>query len=159
LLRNLKTGGFEVYDISSNNITNVAFMGTVGLDWQIPGFGNFSSHGGADNILLNNKSGGRVEDQKANKQSNNAALLGTVGVNWEIAGFGNFSSNPGETDMILQYRHWRTRGLRHRQQSDHQCCLYGYGRVGLAGRRLRQFQQQSRRIRHDPAQPGHGRPG
>ena len=43
LLRNSSTGGFEVYDISNNNITGAAFVGAVGLDWQVLGFGNFSS--------------------------------------------------------------------------------------------------------------------
>jgi len=43
LLRTSSTGGFEVYDISSNNITGAAFLGAVGLDWQVLGFGNFSS--------------------------------------------------------------------------------------------------------------------
>jgi hypothetical protein len=45
LLRNSKTGGFEVYDISNNNITNAGFLGNVGLDWQVMSFGNFSSRG------------------------------------------------------------------------------------------------------------------
>jgi len=29
--------GFEVYDIGNNNITNAAFIGTVGLEWQFAG--------------------------------------------------------------------------------------------------------------------------
>jgi hypothetical protein len=33
LLRSASTGGFEVYDISNNNITNAAFLGNVGLNW------------------------------------------------------------------------------------------------------------------------------
>src|SRR5262249_27785583 len=37
LLRNGRTGGFEVYDIS-NDITGAAFLGNVGLDWQVMGF-------------------------------------------------------------------------------------------------------------------------
>jgi len=41
LLRNANTGGFEVYDIVNNNITRAGFLGNVGLDWQIMGFGNF----------------------------------------------------------------------------------------------------------------------
>jgi hypothetical protein len=32
LLRSASTGGFEVYDISNNNITNAAALGTVGLE-------------------------------------------------------------------------------------------------------------------------------
>jgi len=42
---NTSTGGLEVYDINNNQITNAAFMGTVGLNWQVGGFGNFSSRG------------------------------------------------------------------------------------------------------------------
>jgi hypothetical protein len=41
LLRNSNTGGLEVYDISNNQITNAAFIGTVGLDWQFSGVGFF----------------------------------------------------------------------------------------------------------------------
>jgi microcystin-dependent protein len=32
LLRNSSTGGFQVYNVSSNNITNTGFLGTVGLN-------------------------------------------------------------------------------------------------------------------------------
>jgi hypothetical protein len=42
LLRS-STGGFEVYDISNNLITNAAFLGSVGTNWQVMGFGDFSS--------------------------------------------------------------------------------------------------------------------
>ena len=41
MLRNVNTGGVEVYDISNNQITSAAFMGTVGLNWQFSGVGNF----------------------------------------------------------------------------------------------------------------------
>src|SRR5207302_7676910 len=58
LLRNSSTGGFQVYDISNNNITNSAFLGTVGLDWQVMGFGNFSSLGETDMLLRNVNTGG-----------------------------------------------------------------------------------------------------
>jgi hypothetical protein len=34
ILRNSNTGGLEVDDIRNNQITNAAFMGTVGLEWQ-----------------------------------------------------------------------------------------------------------------------------
>ena len=34
MLRNVNTGGVEVYDISNNQITGATFMGTVGLNWQ-----------------------------------------------------------------------------------------------------------------------------
>jgi hypothetical protein len=38
VLRNTKTGAFEVYDISNNTITTAASLGSVGLDWQLGGF-------------------------------------------------------------------------------------------------------------------------
>ena len=53
ILRNSNTGGVEVYDISNNQITGAAFMGTVGLNWQFSGVGNFSSLGESDMILRN----------------------------------------------------------------------------------------------------------
>ena len=38
LMRNISTGGLEVYDIANNQITGAALLGTVGLDWQLGGF-------------------------------------------------------------------------------------------------------------------------
>jgi hypothetical protein len=32
----------EIYAIANNQITNAAFIGTVGFDWQFSGVGNFS---------------------------------------------------------------------------------------------------------------------
>ena len=58
LLRNVNTGGLEVYDIRDNQITNAAFMGTVGLNWQFSGIGNFSSRGTSDMLLRNSSTGG-----------------------------------------------------------------------------------------------------
>jgi hypothetical protein len=49
--QSLWASAFEIYDISNNNITNPAFLGTVGLNWQVMGFGNFSSRGETDMIL------------------------------------------------------------------------------------------------------------
>jgi len=37
---------------------NAGFLGTVGLDWQAMGFGNFSSLGENDMILRNLNTGG-----------------------------------------------------------------------------------------------------
>src|SRR2546430_11501105 len=44
LLRNARTGGFEVYDIS-NDITAAAFLSTVGLDWRGFGVADFGRFG------------------------------------------------------------------------------------------------------------------
>ena len=54
ILRNVNNGGVEVYDLSNNQITNAAFMGTVGLNWQFSGVGNFSGVGGETDLLLRN---------------------------------------------------------------------------------------------------------
>src|SRR5204862_7779890 len=58
ILRNSNTGGFQVYDISNNNITNSAFLGAVGMDWQVTGFGNFSSVPGQTDMMMRNTTTG-----------------------------------------------------------------------------------------------------
>jgi probable HAF family extracellular repeat protein len=110
LLRSASTGSFAVYDISHNLITNtaLAFLGTVGLDWQVMGFGNFSSVGENDMILRNSSSGGVEVYDIRNNQITGASFLGTVGLNWQFSGVGNFSS-LGESDMLL--RNSNTGGL------------------------------------------------
>jgi hypothetical protein len=42
------TGGLEVYNIRNNQITDMAFLGSVALSWQFSGVGNFSGHGNSD---------------------------------------------------------------------------------------------------------------
>src|SRR6266568_7457415 len=102
ILRNANTGGVEVYDLSNNQITGAAFMGTVGLNWQFSGVGNFSSLGESD-LLLRNANTGAIEVYDiANNQITNAAFIGTVGVEWQFSGVGNFSGVAGETDLLLR---------------------------------------------------------
>src|SRR5262245_60421557 len=101
LLRSATTGGFEVYDITNNNITGAALLGTVGLDWQAMGFGNFSSLGENDMILRNVNTGGVEVYDIRNNQITGASFLGTVGLNWQFSGVGNFSG-LGESDMLLR---------------------------------------------------------
>jgi myo-inositol-hexaphosphate 3-phosphohydrolase len=102
ILRNTKTGGLEVYDIDSNQITGAAFMGTVGLDWQIIGTGNFSSMPGETDLMMRNtKTGGLEVYDIANNQITGAAFLGTVGLDWQVAGFGPVSG-PSASDMVLR---------------------------------------------------------
>jgi hypothetical protein len=68
LLRNVNTGGVEVYDIHNNQIAGSNFMGTVGLNWQQAVFGNFSSRGTSDMILRNTTTGGlEVYDINSNE--------------------------------------------------------------------------------------------
>src|SRR5262249_24601204 len=91
LLRNAKTGGFEVYDIS-NDVTGAAFLGNVGMDWQVMGFGNFGSFGETDMMLRNVNTGGVQVYDIRNNQITGTNFMGTVGLDWQQAAFGNFSS-------------------------------------------------------------------
>jgi hypothetical protein len=108
MLRNSSTGGFEVYDISNNNITNAAFLGAIGLEWQVMGFGNFSSLGETDMMLRNMNTGGIEVCDIRNNQITSVPFIGTVGMNWQFSGVGNFSGR-GESDMLL--RNANTGGL------------------------------------------------
>src|SRR6516164_4065453 len=102
ILRNVNTGGVEVYDLANNQITGAAFMGTVGLNWQFSGVGNFSGLGESDMLLRNANTGGLEVYDISNNAITGAAFLGTVGANWQFSGVGNFSGAPGETDLLLR---------------------------------------------------------
>jgi len=102
ILRNTNTGGLEVYDIDSNQITGAAFMGTVGLDWQIVGSGNFSSNPGESDLMMRNTKTGAFEVYDiANNQITAAFSLGAVGLDWQVAGFAPISG-AGASDMVLR---------------------------------------------------------
>jgi hypothetical protein len=45
VLRNINTGGFEVYDIAANQLIGAASLGQVGLDWQLGAFAASSPAG------------------------------------------------------------------------------------------------------------------
>ena len=104
LLRNSTSGAFQVYNVApnnNNNITGSASLGTVGLNWQFSGIGNFSSLGETDMILRDGNSGGfQVYDIK-NNQITGSAFMGAVGLNWQFSGIGNFSGR-GTSDMLLR---------------------------------------------------------
>jgi hypothetical protein len=102
LLRDSNTGGLEVYDIDSNQITGAAFIGTVGLDWQFSGVGNFSGNPGETDLLLrNNKTGGLEVYDISNNQVTGAAFMGTVGLEWQFAGIAPIHA-PGASDLVLR---------------------------------------------------------
>jgi len=82
MLRDSGTGAFQVYNISNNSIINSVALGTVGLDWQVGGFGNFSSLGESDMILRNTTTGGLQVYDISNNQITSTFSLGTVGLNW-----------------------------------------------------------------------------
>ena len=91
-----------VDEINNNQITNTAFMGTVGLDWQIVGVGNFSSSPGETDMIMRNVNTGAFEVYDiANNQVTSAFSMGTVGLDWHVAGFGPMNG-VGTSDMVLR---------------------------------------------------------
>jgi hypothetical protein len=85
--RNSNNGGLEVYDISNNQITGAAFIGTIGLNWQFSGVSNFSGVAGETDLLLRNVNAGALEVYNINNnQLTGAAFIGTVGLDWQFAG-------------------------------------------------------------------------
>jgi len=108
VLRNTNTGAFEVYDISHNAITNAAPMGTVGTEWTVAGFGNFSGNPGETDMVLRNTTTGAFEVYDiANNMITSAASLGSVGLDWQVGGFaaepptGSMGSS-GSTSQLVQ---------------------------------------------------------
>src|SRR5262249_43595023 len=94
--------GVEVYDIDRTQMTNAAFMGTVVLDWQIVGSGDFSSNPGESDLMMRNGKTGAFEVYDiANNQITSAFSLGAVGLDWQVAGFGSISG-VGTSDMVLR---------------------------------------------------------
>jgi hypothetical protein len=87
MLRNNKTGGMVIYDISNNQITNAVFIGTVGLDWQFAGIAPIHSPGASDLVLRNVNTGAFEVYDIAGNTLIGAALLGQVGLDWSLGGF------------------------------------------------------------------------
>jgi hypothetical protein len=57
ILRDVNTGKLQVYNIDNNQITGSASLGTVGLDWQFSGIGNFSGSGTSDLLVRSSNTG------------------------------------------------------------------------------------------------------
>jgi hypothetical protein len=75
----------------------------IGLNWQMAGFGDFSSRPNETDMIMRNTSTGALEVYDiANNALTSAFSMGAVGLDWQVAGFGDFSSNPNETDMIMR---------------------------------------------------------
>jgi hypothetical protein len=87
LMRNVNTGGLQVYDIANNAITNSAFLGTVGLEWQFAGVASVRGAGSSDLVLRNVNTGAFEAYNIANNQIIGAASLGQVGLEWQLGGF------------------------------------------------------------------------
>ena len=86
-MRNANTGGLEVYDINNNQLTNAAFIGTVGLEWQFAGIAPIRAAGASDLVLRNVNTGAFEVYDIANNQLAGAASLGAVGLDWQVGGF------------------------------------------------------------------------
>src|SRR5260370_11586813 len=108
LLRNVNTGGLEVYDISNNQLTGAAFIGTIGLDWQYAGIGPMHGAGTSDLVLRNVNTGQFEVYNIANNQITGTAGLGAVGLDWQL---GSFAADPptasignpdGSTSQLVQ---------------------------------------------------------
>jgi hypothetical protein len=87
IMRNVNTGGLQVYDLANNQITNSAFLGTVGLEWRFAGVAAISGAGTSDLVLRNVNTGAFEAYNIANNQIIDAASLGTVGLEWQVGGF------------------------------------------------------------------------
>src|SRR5262249_19560337 len=86
LLRNVNTGGLEVYNINNNQLTGAAFIGTIGLDWQFAGVAPIHAPRASDLVLRNVNSGAFEVYDVANNQLTGAASLGAVGTDWQLGG-------------------------------------------------------------------------
>jgi hypothetical protein len=87
LMRNSNTGAFELYDISTNQITFATGMGQVGLEWTVAGFGDFSGNANETDMLMRNSTTGAFEYYDISHNVITAAgSMGAVGLEWTVAG-------------------------------------------------------------------------
>jgi hypothetical protein len=103
LLRRSTDGAFQLYNVKNNNINiaNSPFLGAVGLEWQVMGFGNFGSFGKTDMMLRDVNTGLFRVYNFINNQLVGNNQTGPVGVNWQFSGVGNFSGR-GTSDLLLR---------------------------------------------------------
>jgi hypothetical protein len=102
ILRNANTGDLQVYDIFDNKIVDSTFLGTMGLEWQFSGIGNWGSSGTSDLLVRNSNTGGLEVDNISANEIYDSAFLGSVGLEWQFSGVGNFSSVTDESDLLLR---------------------------------------------------------
>ena len=101
ILRNVNTGELKVWDISNNQVTNTASLGTISLDWQIVGSGDFSSRPGETDLMLRNANTGALEVVDIrNNQMSGPYSIGSAGSTQKVVGFGPMDS-LGVSSMML----------------------------------------------------------
>jgi hypothetical protein len=91
----------ELYNIGNNVITSVSNLGTIGLNFQVAGFGDFNADGTTDMMLRNTHTGALEIYDIKNNAIVSASSPGTVGPDFQVAGFGPFHA-PAAFDMILR---------------------------------------------------------
>ena len=72
---------------------------TVGLDWQVAGFGPVSGPGASDMVLRNVNTGAFEVYDIANNQITGASALGSVGLDWQVGGFA--ADGPGASSTAM----------------------------------------------------------
>ena len=72
------------------------------MEWQIAGFGDFSSNPNETDMMLRNVNTGMFEVcDIQNNQVTTASPIGPVGLEWQVAGFGPLNG-AGTSDMVLR---------------------------------------------------------
>jgi hypothetical protein len=138
MLRNALSGAFQLYDINNDTVTASYSLGTVGIDWLVAGYGNFSSVPGETDMLLRNVLSGAFQVYDiSNNQITASFALGNG--RHRVAGrrVRPDQRRRPQRHGDAQPHHRRIRGLRHRQQSNHDGRLIGCSRRGLASCRHR----------------------
>jgi serralysin len=97
ILRSVNTGQFEVYNIVNNQITSANSLGTIGLNFQVAGFGDFNADGTTDMMLRSTSSGQFELYDIVNNQITSAFNIGTVGLDFQVAGFADFNRTARPT--------------------------------------------------------------
>ena len=93
ILRNVNTGELKVWDISNNQVTNTASLGTMTLDWQIVGSGDFSSRPGETDLMLRNVNSNALEVVDiSNNQMSGPYSIGSASSSWAVVEFGPMNS-------------------------------------------------------------------
>jgi hypothetical protein len=93
--------------LANNQITNAAFLGTVGLDWRFAGVAPIHGSGASDLVLRNVNTGAFEVYDIANNQITGAVALGSVDLNWQLGGLAAdpptaSMGSSGSTSQLVQ---------------------------------------------------------
>jgi hypothetical protein len=111
LMRNVATGGLELYDISNNRVTGSFLLGNVGLDWQFAGIGPLNGAGTSDLVLrdvprgigFSPTTGGFEVYDITNNQITATNYMGAVGLDFQVGGFAaDPPAGSGSTAQLVQ---------------------------------------------------------